>query len=198
MMKVETYEIEPEVTAGFEVEDREEVTSLIEAMNLAGQRELLTKGENTATRLPYRLITKEERFVYGELCPEITEIEDYRGEAIPVRVLRVAKQYRPEFARIEVWHKASANVKDPVLVGVMKDPESTWREHIYILARWGNELEDLAILKAKAIQQWKDKYIDKCKEMGGAVDAALARIDSRSDEAVIENNNLPSYHHIDY
>lgn len=195
-MRVETYEIVPEVTTGFDDEDKAEVTALIDALELTGQRSLLMGDTSTQIRAPYRLITAEESFVYGELCPEHTNIGNYVGEAIPVRVLRMAKETGDHFDRLEIWSKASPAMKDPLLIGIKKDAESTWRENVYILARWGEELLDMSELRHVAVKQWKEKYKAQCEEIIGQAKAGLATIASRSEERIVANNSLPSGHFI--
>jgi hypothetical protein len=157
MTQVETFET-TEVTADGVCEVDAESVALIKKLGLEGQ-EALIGGEVAAPQVsPFRRITVAEAFVYGVICPTKSKAENFRAEAIPLRVLQVLDRAQELglFKRFEIW---SADLdKDPVLVAY--EPYSNPKHpsldgDCFILARWGAELEDFAVLADRALVRWK-------------------------------------------
>lgn len=171
-MKVETYEIEEtDSEAGVLAADSESY-ELIEKLNLVGQLSLT--DTKTVTRFPYRKMTKQEGLVYGVLCPVKSKIEQYSDGLIPVRVLQVAAHACDlGFCdRLEIWHPESADIKDPVLVGI-KSVKGMFGHDTerWILARWGEELEDISTLAILAAKIVREKLLAKIEGIKRKVDA---------------------------
>lgn len=149
-MPVETFEVTEVTDKGVEV--NEEQIDLINSLGLEGQKKLISPNEVAVN--PYRKMLKEEWAVYKAICPEITAVDLYDDEAIPVRVLQVLCHAKAEnlFKEYYIMHKKSEEVKDPILFGVNSTWYSEWGmpSDCFILARWGAELEDFATLKEKA------------------------------------------------
>lgn len=154
-MQVETYEVLTiDVAADGSVFNEvvsEEAIALHEALGLAGQKNLLAErtagdGETTVVRVPYRHITLEEARVFGALFPTKVAIEKYDRCPIPLRVLQVAAHARDviDGVKLVVWCPRSVQDQDPVLVGMVG------YQTTFLLARWGEALEPLDVLKAKA------------------------------------------------
>lgn len=154
-MQVETYDQKEMSSDGIRDSD-EETIELINELELTGQQELIS---SEGLVVPWRLLTKEETVIYGLLCPEKTELADYKEEAIPLRVLHIAKLAKPDFDYLFVLHPESSQIKDPVLIGVKGSKYSTDR---YILARWGDHLAPLVDLAKQALQVWKSKIQSAC------------------------------------
>ena len=146
-MKVETFEQNEVMDDGtVEKNDDPQALEIIERLGLRGQK-MLMSGDDT-TRAPYRQMTPLEKAVYSSLFTRHSELCDYDGGMIPVRVLQVASHARELgiFNRIEIWSEEGIP-KDPVLVGL----QGTQYEKVtFILARWGNALESLDVLTEKA------------------------------------------------
>lgn len=174
---VETFECpevsteHPEVTA--------EAMMLIERLGLKGQEKLNTKTDaGDEVRCPYRVMTREEMFVYGVLCPRKTDENEYGEEPIPLRVLQVlahahSLQY---FEGFQIWHRESSTVQDPVLVGTWRGRRNGrgWDEtETYILARWGEVLEAFGDLKKKAVTLHRQARLQKLAEIQNEVEAAI-------------------------
>lgn len=162
-MEVETYEVltldvAPDGSLVNEVVS-EEALALIETLGLEGQRALVqvadVEGETVETRIPYRQTTAEEKSIFAALFPIKTPIEKYKGDAIPLRVLQVAAHARACGMALYVLHPATdIRLNDPVLVGEVKVPSAaangfTGLEQ-YLLARWGDAVESLDVLREKA------------------------------------------------
>ena len=169
---VETYEVE-ETAASEQVQPEvtEAVSDLVNSLGLEGQKKLYAGPQDepaeeggVATvkgrRVPYRMIRKDEVFVYNLLCPAHTDVEEFSREPIPLRVLEVLA-YAKEldfFTGFEIWSVAGP-VKDPILVG-WKTPDgskSAWSREYFPLARWGAELDEWGILCKKALALWREK-----------------------------------------
>jgi hypothetical protein len=139
-MKTETYECQD--TRSETAEQSAEALALIEQLGLNGQKQTAT----TEVRFPYRVMTDDEAFVYSQLCPEQTPVEEYSNGPIPLEVLKTIAYARSlkddRIAYLEVWSASSKLVKDPVLIG----RKSRYQGAIYILARWGEELLPLEVL----------------------------------------------------
>lgn len=141
-MQVETYEqneIKEECT--------DEKTALLEIstkLGLTGQQGLL--AEPVKTTFPYRRMSKVEDRVYGTLLINKTELKNYDEGIVPLRVLQVAA-HASEFSQcayLEVWSNTA--VKDPILVG----RKERYGSENFLLARWGEMLESVNVLKGKA------------------------------------------------
>jgi len=171
-MKVETYECSE--VASEPIEIAEEAIAIIESLELEGQRKLVRPktDESQPARCPYREITAEEEFAYRVLCPTTTALEKYEAGPIPLRVLQIAchaKSLRM-FKRLEVWHRAVPAVKDPVLVANTGEYDWSSGAKLFILARWGEELEALATSLRLACEIVKERLIQEAIEAKAAVE----------------------------
>ena len=158
-MVIETYEIQEVEEA--KVEDLEQCAALVDELGLTGQNQYYRPNERDGEQgidvFPYRKMTAQEKVVIKALCPEVTKLESYKDGPIPLRVMQVAahaKALRSDIGDecgLYVWHPRSADDPDPYLclqLGPYYSPRET-----YILARWGDELDNwnTMIEKAKAI-----------------------------------------------
>lgn len=188
MTIVETFECHE--VAHEPIEIAQEAVSIIDELGLTGQRNFIAKpGDKMTTRAPYRTMTEEEIGVYSTLCPDQIEIERYNGSPMPLRVLQIAahaKQTIPGL-KLEVWDKKQMFVKDPVLVGKIGGSRWSSDYKVYILARWGSELEAFAILRDKAIASIRERLRDEAKSL-------LSMIDTVSSENLLTNreSKVPS------
>jgi hypothetical protein len=171
-MLVETYEVEEATSEAAAMAADSEAAEIIAKLELTGQQKLL--NPDTVTRFPYRKMTKQEGLVYAILCPVKSKLRDYSDGIIPVRVLQVAAHVSDlGFCnRVEVWHPESADIKDPVLVGV-NGPEYGDQE-LYILARWGAELPPFSELLTLATKMWREKRKTALAAIQGEIAAELS------------------------
>lgn len=193
-MQVETFECEE--TATEPVDASAEAIALIEQLGLTGQQKLLTKSSETTSRCPYRKMTKDEAFVYGMLCPQKTLLAEYGDEPMPLRVLQVAAHAKDLdfFEDLHVWHRESADIKDPVLVGSKKEPGKYGSTTcLYILARWGEVLDEWPALSKAALARWKEKSTAAFNKIIGEAQANLAQVDSMSFDGAITKGMPSSY-----
>lgn len=187
-MQVETYE-EQEVAEMTE-EKCEAVQELIEKLGLEGQEEFYKKDTSTAP-FPYRRMTLQEKFVYSVLFPSVTEIGKFRSGAIPLRVLQVAAHAKELYAgecKLLVWHSADVR-KDPVLVLSATDPTEKWRKAEYVLARWGDALEEFSVLAERAKKEWANRSRADLSKIKTRVDAALENMDALAEICYREGDN---------
>lgn len=174
-MLVETYECEE--TKSEEPEAAAEAVALIERLELEGQLSL--SSQKPGERFPYRKMDSEEQFVYGVICPKRTPLKKYADGAIPLRVLQVAAHAVHFFDKdLEVWHKDTPAVKDPVLVGLKMNPNGWGEPERFILARWGGVLEEWPALLKAAMATWKSHTRDSLGKLKSEIDSTLASIDS--------------------
>lgn len=176
-MKVETYEVEnsaaPEVAT---MAQDAEAQELIERLGLNGQRKLL--NPETATRNPYRAMTKHEEGIYNALLTCRTSLEEYADDCIPLRVLQVAAHAKEcgLFDKIEVWHTSPAiQIDDPVLVGRVKIGDYSYRFHM--LARWGRELQTLEQLEAIAVTFLRQSRLDALRKITAEVETWIKTVE---------------------
>lgn len=189
-MQVETYECD-------EIKDEtpemsEEALRLIEELDLDGQRQITAKPDGGAKRMPYREMTAEERFVFVHICPQQTPLAHYAATPIPVRVLQVAAHAKPLFDRIIVWHPRTATEPDPVLVGV-NGAEYSSDQKTYILARWGEVLEEMPALRRIALAKWREATVAKLKGIAAEITSAINWSQEATLESVISASN-PSFY----
>lgn len=174
-MQVETYEVEeatsnhPEVT--------EEVSKLIDELGLVGQLDIATS--ETGAPVPYRKMTEDEQFAYGQLMPAQTAVEAYKSGPIPLRVLQVLAYARSLnfFQKFEVWHPEDARIDDPILVGITKH-ERGWGEINWLLARWGDCLKPFEEMLVLAGRHWRDTMIAAAHKALGQVQAELTQLEA--------------------
>lgn len=153
-MKVETYEvitIDEQSGAFINEEVSEEALTLIESLGLEGQKELIQErsvgSETVVTRNPYRQMTAEEAAIFGAILPRHVGLSTYSDGPIPLRVLQVAAHARELFDTIEVWCPAEPQQPDPLLIGLKGE---NWRAQRFLLARWGEVLEPIEVLRDRA------------------------------------------------
>lgn len=177
-MQVETYEVK-ETNEDGKIECDATAIALIESLGLEGQKRFLSGEE--VSRCPYRKMTKEEYFIYRNLCTSTSELCKYDDGPIPLRVLQVAAHAREFFTAVEVWHPESADIKDPVLIGINKKGYDT---EYFILARWGEVLETIENLRAIAANLFRTKHLAKLQEIYEEAEACIANVKKMSDAAL--------------
>lgn len=185
-MQVETFECVE--TASEPIEASEEAIGLIESLGLAGQKELICKPEEKpSTRCPYREMTAEEAFVYGVLCPDKSPLGKYKASPIPLRVLQIAAHANSLgiFKDLEVWDRESVTVKDPVLVAYNGD-RYKWDRKLFILARWGEELETFATLLKRAVAIKREQFTEALEGIRASIDAQIASFQGRSQADIVK------------
>lgn len=157
VMMIETYEVGE--IAEQDSEECAEARALVVSLRLVGQARFVAR--DTVGVVPYREMTREEHFVFAELCPESTRAESYSRGPIPVRVLRVLEHARSlgffRADRFEVWCPASSAKKDPVLVAYApqegENAQYRFMDRRFLLARWGDDLEPLSVLATRAVER---------------------------------------------
>lgn len=178
-VQVQTYECEETVAEHVECESA--AVELIEQLGLAGQRDLLARHAgadgDTTKRCPYRKMEADEQFIYRQLCPQRGTLEKYSAGPIPLRVLQVAAHAKSLnfFETLEVWARESAAVDDPVLVGIHKPAGASWGRELFILARWGEALDELPAMMKSATAAW----LRKAKAKVAADRTALREFESK-------------------
>ena len=142
-MDIETYECQ-EVTAT--LEQSEEAKTLVESLGLSEQQKFYTPNE--APVFPYRKLTAQEKMVYHTLLSSYSELSKFGESAVPLRVLQVAAHaaqcFQDKQHKLFVYHSPNADVKDPLLT-LRVGSDYSYEE--YILARWGEVLENFNTLK---------------------------------------------------
>jgi len=188
-MAVETYELD-EVQEET-VEECAEARALIDELGLDGQKPK-TGADSKKQRLPYRLMTPEERAVFKTLCPAEARLADYDAGPIPLRVLQIAAHAKPLFDELYVWHPVGHD-KDPVLVGCNGPSYCNDR---FILARWGGELDEWPALLKRAARLHTERVVDRLETIAKKVTRALNdACDGVSVEDFLERSDLPSFYY---
>lgn len=190
-MQVETFECQE--TAAEPIEAAEEAIALIEKMGLEGQLALVKprQGDERGTRMPYREMTGEERFVYGVHCPEQIALSKYNATPIPLRVLQVAAHAKEcgMFDHIYVWDRASVAVKDPVLVGY-KGKYDWSPDKVFILARWGEVLESFPILLRDAIKAKREQIAQAYRSIAQKAKAKADGTEEMTDAELTRKQSM--------
>jgi hypothetical protein len=152
-MKVEVYEVE-EVAASTP-DETECAQALVNKLGLTKQREFYAPDRPKAR---WRRVTAEEVFAFRSLCPSETTLENYRSGPIPLRVLEVIEQAQESgfFEKFVVWHPEDVRT-DPVLIGRKTGSRGAWDTEDYILARWGEALDEMPALLRNAMEGAKAK-----------------------------------------
>jgi len=186
-MKIETYEV-TELKADGTEDNLEESKQLIESLGLEGQKKLFDKDDTDYKAFPYRKMTNQEYNVYRLICPNKTQLDNFSGELIPLRVLQIAAHAKEcDFVhQLQVWYPESADIKDPVLVGVKWDDESRIGSNYadrtyYILARWGAVLKPLNELVVDAANILKTQLKSQLVRAKVEAESDLQKVDSTVD-----------------
>lgn len=147
----------------------------------------------------FNKITKDQAAVYGILCPikHDYDIEQIKTMVdVPDRIKQLADMTCDRFYKFQIWEAESYEVKDPILLGRVKDPNNptyTWNDSYFFLARWGSELENFSILKQKAIQIFQDKSILEAMKIKAQIDMFLQNPVLFSKMAIEDNKiEIPS------
>jgi len=128
----------------------------------------ITECQAENTQSPYREMTREERFIFRVLCPERIAVKEYNAGPIPLRALQVIAlcEQNKWFERIEIWDRSRSEIDDPVLVGVVRDG---YQDKLFLLARWGEELDEMPHLLKVAWRTWRNHWIVKLRKIKAEV-----------------------------
>lgn len=189
-MQVETFECEETATETPEISS--EAVALIEKLGLEGQKQLLSPQDDRTERVPYRQMTKDEIFVYSTLCPRKTTLKRFGDEPMPLRVLQVAAhaQSLGIFSDLFVWHRESSAVMDPVLVGTRR---VNHEDQTFILARWGEVLEEMPALMRQAMEAWRVKLRGQLSELIASATNRLNALDAQTFEQAVKTREISVY-----
>ena len=137
--------------------------------------------------VPWVEATPEQVFVFRECCPIEEKLADYHAGPIPVRVLEVAEKaqesgFFTDKRGLCVWRPESLSDirRDPVLVGY-RAGRTEWPPVCFILARWGDVLEEWPALLKKALASAGAKI----RRVRAELDRDLAAIQNYSPSACI-------------
>lgn len=192
-MVVETYEVEEVKNAT--VEQDVEARELVEALGLEGQAKLYNPPtEDSGERpFPYRKMTAQEKWVYELLLPIKTKLKNYEDGAIPLRVLQVAAhaakliEGRGGECNLYVWHPQNADYKDPLLV--LREGGDWTAQKYWILARWGEELEEFAVMANRAKEHYKQLCLAKLEECKQQIEVWLRSADAKVHEHYLKGTS---------
>ena len=190
-MKVETFEIELTENNTVTGQVEAEALELIESLGLKGQEDFIGKDEETDVKrvIPYRKATEDQRNIVKLLFPELTPVEEFQEEPIPLRVLQVIafvkQNCSDEMPYIGIHHVRGVD-KDPVLVG----KKNSWDSEFFLLARWGDALESWEKLHAKAEKLW----VKQTKTKLASIKAEIASIEAQVGAGVIELSKTYSFY----
>lgn len=192
-MVVETYEVEEVKQAT--VEQDAEAKALVEALGLEGQSKLYNpQPEDSDERpFPYRKMTAQEKWVYELLLPAKTKLKNYEDGAIPLRVLQVAAHAAKlmegrlgEF-NLYVWHPQNTDYKDPLLV--LREGGDWTAQKYWILARWGEELEEFAVMANRAKELYKQLCLAKLEECKQQIEVWMRSADAKVHEHYLKGTS---------
>lgn len=160
-----------------ELED--EAKRIVHDLKLEGQQQLIAACGN---RVPFKMLTREQNFVFKELCPETSKLDKYNRCAIPTRVLAIAEVASklggdtPFFNELVVLDTDAAYDPDPILLGVHYLEGYSWQRQEFLLARWGAELDELPALMNRAADQMRARLMTTWLDVQAKATAALARL----------------------
>jgi len=194
-MEVDTFEV---LEAPTTKEEARKMQKLCLKLDLKGQKNFF--GEQA---FRFRKITEEEMAVYFTLLPSQTKLEEYNSDLIPLRVLEVVEEVKKSklITDIQVWHQFKKQEKDPLLVGYNiqnKDDINEITRDTYILARWGEVLEEFSILKNRVVAILKAKavavYKAAIKESEASIKLNEGKIEAYAtwpDSEILKNADKP-------
>ncbi len=191
-MEVETFE-QVEILEDGSFECKEEVTELLEELELEGQKKI----DTDAGRVPFRKMTAKEWDVYSKVLASHTDLKEYKDDPIPFRVLKLIKAAKaliiddkPFFHHYKVLHQPPADFRDPVLIGIHGGQYSGDR---YLLARWGEELKSFAEFIPAAITIRRKEIESELKKIATEYRSCVQNYATLADNEVLDAN-IPSFY----
>ena len=179
-MLVETFEVQEATECS--QEGIETIQKFVEEMGLEGQEKYFRKDTDPC---PYRKITAQEKIVYQTLCGKETTIQKYADGPIPLRVLQVGSHAVGliESCELVVWHPENGDFKDPILLG--KVTTGSWSWEYYLLARWGEVLEEFAVLQQHAKKIITAKLKAELTKVKMELETAFASVETVAEASVL-------------
>jgi len=163
-----------------------EHAELVAALGLTGQSNYTPSMDRPTGSFGYPRVSKRQWRIISTLCPAVTRVEKYASEIIPLEVLRSLARAKSaecplQFEYFEVHHPEDAVVKDPFLIGIVKQdayPGATWKTEVrYLIARWGAELDSWESMNQKAGELAKEMRIAALQKIKSEVEAAMHGVD---------------------
>lgn len=178
-MHVETFEVQEVATC--EGEELETVREMVKTLGLEGQERFFAEEKGAC---PYRKITAQEKLVYQTLCEKETEMSKYADGPIPLRIMQIGAHAQSviEFGTLVVWHPVNGDVKDPVLLSKVK--KGSWEYEYFLLARWGEVLEEFAVLQAQAAKIIAARLREALAKAKQEIELGLCTVDEAAELAV--------------
>lgn len=185
-MQVESFAVEEVVNA--RIEDVACARELARQLGLEGQERFYEEGKPVN---PYRKATAKELLVYRTLFTQKTELERYSDGPVPLRVLQIAAHAKEVLGcTLIVLHPSNADIKDPVLIGEVGD----WRDKkTYLLARWGDALEEFSVLAGYAVERLKKKAMSDLVEAQEKLAMSAENMSLRVEHAFEEGRAISAY-----
>lgn len=191
-MEIETYEV-TEMYEDGSTEDLALVQELLLELELEGQVDLL--DQTGGKQFPYRKMEAEEWEIFHLLCPNQDRVENYNGEAIPLRVLQVIHHAKsieneagePFFDYIRVMYPANADIDDPVVYG--QNGKYDHSSQKYILARWGKTLAPLSELRKLAGDIKRSKLIAIGKKIMASAKGEIEVLEALSNLEIMHHQS---------
>lgn len=176
-MQIETYECETVPSAEF----TEEAIALAEKIGATKQSNFYQEGKPV---IPYRFMTPVEMAVYQIMLPHRDEINNFDAGPIPLRVLQVAAHANEilEEGTLVVWHQGVGK-DDPLLTLRIG---TSYSGKYYLLARWGDVLEEFAVLLEQASKRQVLKMKVKLAGMRREIDSWEANVEALTLNALAE------------
>ncbi|WP_299116867.1 hypothetical protein [uncultured Winogradskyella sp.] len=165
-MAVEIY-LEPELQ---ELTQNQELTEewkkMCETLDLKGQIEMLPNKESSPS--PYLFMNSSMLKIFSILCPSVVDYTQYNKSTIPYEVLKeiaICKE-KNYFDAIKIWYDDIS--PDPLVVGYMKN-EGQYNETQHLIARFGDEVLPIEILKDKAIARLTKSISNQLKQISNSL-----------------------------
>ena len=117
--------------------------------------------------------------------PRRIPLGKYADGPIPLRALQIASHALPMFDAIEVWCPGVGE-RDPLLVGI-RGGSAGWGEagrfggDRFILARWGDVLDDFETLRSKARTKIVARLASACAQAKGELTLFEAAVPAHVD-----------------
>jgi hypothetical protein len=183
-MQIETYECETIPS----VEFTDEAIALVEKLGATKQSNFYQEGKAV---IPYRFMTPIEMAVYAIMLPQRDEINAFDSAPIPLRVLQVGAHAKEvlEDGVLVVWHQGAG--KDDPLLTLRIGPSYSGK--YYLLARWGEVLEEFSVLMEQASKRHVMKMKVKIAEIKREVESWEANVDILTLNALANGKTDPPH-----
>jgi hypothetical protein len=167
-MKTEIYLADNIIDTAFDNDKADEWKIKVEQLGMVGQIESVEKSNGNTN--PFMRLNDFQYKILSELFNRSQLINDFNHCIVPLEIVDVIAMAINDkyFDQIKIHY--CDNEPDPVVIGYLylndedRREHKAWRMIKFLIARWGEELDDWTTMRIKAIEKYRTRTISMCKQ----------------------------------